>query len=117
MADLEYRITGGLGETIFPKRLPHLYRGETLSVYGRYPPGTRELALSITGEGHAGELKELIFREDVNDVPTVSSELALQWASQKLFHLISENTLRPSEKTVAEIRRLSDRYNLYVPYM
>jgi len=117
VADLEYHVTGGLGDEVYPKRLPHIYRGETLSVYGRYPAGVRELALSIVGRGLRGRIEELIFRTDLSKAPRASSRLAVEWASQKLFHLISEYALRPSPDLYARIRALSAQYKLYVPYL
>ncbi len=117
IADLEYHVTGGLGGEIYPKQLPHLYRGETLSVYGRYPAGTGELALSLVGRDAQGRLEEFLFRSNVKKAPKASARLAVEWASQKLYHLISRNTLAPDPSVVAQVRRIAEQYNLFVPYL
>ena len=67
-------------------------------------------------DAHAQE-EELIFRGNVRKAPKGSADLLLDWASQKIYHLISENTMRPSAATVSEIRRLSEQYHLQVPYL
>jgi Mg-chelatase subunit ChlD len=117
VGDLKYRITGGMGESIFPQKLPHLYRGETLSVYGRYPKGTGELAIQIIGKDASGKLEELIYRGNLDHAAKIDSSLALDWASQKIFYLISLKTLDPNADTDPEIKRLARQYKLYVPYL
>ena len=39
------------------------------------------------------------------------------WAAQKIFCLIAECVYAPAPEQTAEIRRLADRYKLYVPYL
>ena len=116
VSDLGYHVTGGLGGEIYPKNLPHLYRGETLSVYGKFSPGTEEVAVSVVGVDANGQEEELIYRGNVRKAEKGNAGLQLDWASQKIYHLISENTLKPSEDAVKEIRRLSIEHNLIVPY-
>ena len=116
VADLEYHITGGLAGEIFPKRLPHLYRDGTLAIYGRFPADTKEIALSVVGRDAAGELEELIFRGNLADCPQAPSRLPLDWAAQKIFHLIGLRTLQPSQEIDEQVRQLADQYNMYVPY-
>ncbi len=116
VSDLKYHIADGLDEDVFPKRLPHLYRGETLSVYGRYPKGAEEIAVSVTGRDIDGNIEELIFRGSIADAGRDSPQLALDWAAQKIFHLIGLRTLDPSPQIQAEIRQVAQKYNLYVPY-
>jgi len=114
--DVRYHVTGDLAAEIFPKTLPHLYRGETLSVYGRYPSGTQEIALQVYGRDAEGKLEELVFRGSVLDAPRASPQLALDWAAQKVFHLIGERTLKPAPEIDVQIRQVAERYNLFIPY-
>ncbi len=117
ISDLDYRITGGMGDTIYPRRLPHLYRGETLSVYGRYPAGTEELAIQIIGRNAQGQLEELIFRGKIGMARKQASDLAVNWAIQKAYFLISQQTFSPSAQRQDEIRNLAKKYNLFIPYL
>lgn len=115
--DLKYNITGGMRDSLYPKRLPHLYRGETLSVYGRYPEGTDKIAIQIIGRDAQGKLEELIFRGDLSQAPAGGGGLEIDWAAQRIFYLLARRTLHPSEEVSAEIRRLARQYNIYVPYL
>ncbi|MBN2449904.1 MAG: hypothetical protein JXR77_05925 [Lentisphaeria bacterium] len=120
VADLRYQAAGGLDDGMFPKRLPHLYRGETLSLFGRYQEGVEELTLSMLGRDGTGKQRELIFRRAFADCPEGGQELAQNWAAQKVFHLIGQRTLTTEEghraEINAEIAALAQRYALYVPY-
>ncbi|MBT3380459.1 MAG: VWA domain-containing protein [Lentisphaerae bacterium] len=116
VADLEYLAPEELRAEIFPKRLPHLYRGEALSIYGRFPPATEEIVISIVGRDASGDLEELIFRGKVAESEKASARLTLDWAAQKVFHLIGLRTLEPSPRLDQEVRELAQKYNLFVPY-
>ncbi len=117
LQDLRYNITGGMRGSLYPKRMPHLYRGETLSVYGRYPQGTDEIAIQIVGRDAQGKLEELIFRGELDKAPGGGNSLEIDWAAQRIFYLLARRTLHPSTEVTATIRRLARQYNIYVPYL
>jgi len=120
VADLRYQAPGGLEEGIFPKRLPHLYRGETLSIFGRFPAGMEEMTLSLVGRDGLGKHRELLFRRAFSDCPPAGRELAQQWGAQKVFHLIGQRTLATDpevrSRNTAEVSALAKQYSLFVPY-
>ncbi len=115
--NLKYQVRGHVSGTIYPKRLPHLYRQETLHIYGKYPPGAEEIVVQITGRNATGKLEELVYKGNVRNASTTKHNLAADWAAQKIFHLIAERTLAADRKVYGQkIRRLSRKYNLYIPY-
>lgn len=120
VADLRYQIPGGLDADVFPKRLPHLYRGETLSIFGRYPAGVDELTLSLLGRDGNGKQRELLFRRRFSECADAGRELAQHWGAQKIFHLIGRRTLATAPEVRAQftedISALAKDYSLYVPY-
>ena len=120
VADLHYQVPGGLQADIFPKRLPHLYRGETLSIFGRYPAGVDDLTLSLLGRDGNGRQRELLFHRKLSECPEVGRELAQNWGAQKIFHLIGQRTLTTDAKARArfteEIGTLAKGFSLHVPY-
>ena len=59
----------------------------------------------------------MVFRGNLKTAPRASSQLAVDWASQKVLHLVAANTLTPTPEFAKEIRRLADRFGLYVPYL
>ncbi len=117
VADLRWNATGGLAYDIYPKQLPHLYRNETLSLYGRYPPGAEKLGLQIIGRDAAGREQELVFSADVRQAPRAGAQIAKDWACQKIFHLLEARVLKPDPRQQEEIRRLAETYKIYVPYL
>jgi uncharacterized protein YegL len=116
VSDLRCRITGELLEDVYPRELPHLFRGFPLTVYGRFPDGTSEIGIQIMGFNAAGEKQELIVRQDLNLASAAGDTLPRQWAAQKLYYLVSERTIRNTPEIQASIDELSKRYDMEVPY-
>jgi hypothetical protein len=117
---VNYQVADGLSEDTFPRVLPHLYREETLSFYGRFPAGTEKINVRVAGRGGDGEPYELVFWKPIKECLRGSPEMAQQWAAQKVFHLVGQRVLTASvdEKTAIEgrIKAIADKFNLYVPY-
>jgi hypothetical protein len=119
VADPRWQAIGGLGAEMFPKQLPHLYREEVLSVYGRYAPGTSDVALQVIGRDAAGRAQELVWRGDLRTAAPAGPELPKVWASQKVYHLLAERVLHPARAAAleAELRELAKRFGLPIPYL
>ena len=116
VSDLRCQITGKLLDDIYPRELPHLFRGYPLTVYGRFPKGADEIAIQIIGYDINGEREELIIRHSLSEAVVADSILATQWAVQKIYYLVGERTVRNSPEIQAEIDALSSRYGIVVPY-
>ncbi len=117
VANLDYSLTGAPETEVFPKKLPQLYRGQTLSIYGRFPRSNKEIAIQVVGRGADGTLQEFVFRGNVAKAPDIGRELTYDWVAQKIFHLIVQNTLKPSPAMTAELNSLRRKYNLEIPYL
>jgi hypothetical protein len=114
VADLKYAALNDMGSEIFPKRLPHLFRGEVLSIWGYYPPGAKEVVLSITGRDAGGSPLELMFRKSFAEAERGDEQLVNRWIFQKLSHLKGQSIL-DSEKSAAyekEIRQMAERFKI-----
>lgn len=116
VADLQYDLSGSLEREVYPRRLPHLYRGETLSIYARYPRGLKNIGLRLTGISAEGGTKELMYMGDLAQAKKATPDLAYDWIGQKVFSLVISNVLSPREQYAREIRRLKDKYDLQIPY-
>jgi Ca-activated chloride channel family protein len=118
--DLEYMVEGQVGKQIFPRRLPHLYRQETLEILGQYGPQDTELVFTLNGKDADGQVRDLVFRRKYQDCPTATQELPMQWASKKVFHLLAQKTLSEDQQEQArlnrEIQALVLKFKLYNPY-
>jgi Ca-activated chloride channel family protein len=117
VADLRYRATGVLAKESYPKQLPHLYRGKTLSLYGRYDEGVDTVGMQLIGRDADGKDQELVFRGNLKTAPRTGPQLAADWAAQKVFFLLVERVMTPTPEITAEIRKLAERYKLLVPYL
>ncbi len=112
--------TGADVNEIFPRSLPHLYRNQTLRLFGRYQNKADTLTLSITGRDAEGRLRDLVFRRKLDQCPEGAPTLPAQWAGQKILFLLarlnlSDNTAEQSNLT-KRIEELKKQYSILSPY-
>ncbi len=115
-ADVTFKITGVDESQIFPKKLPHLFRGHPLRVYGRVRSGTEEVGIQVKGRNSSGGVDELVTRITTAQATRAGRDLEYNWAAQKIYHLLGENILDRSETHRPDIIRLAQQYNILVPY-
>jgi len=104
-------------ESVFPKELPDFFKGQGVTVYGRYDPAkNKDFAMRLTGL--AGDRnKEVIFKADLEEAQTGDASIAKDWALRKVYYLIGEMTrLGPQPELVAELDRLHKDYGLKTSY-
>ncbi len=104
-------------ENVFPKELPDFFKGQGVTVYGRYDPVENpDFAMRLTGV--AGDRrKEVIFRADLGEAQTGDVSIAREWALRKIYYLIGEMTrVGPQPEIVAELDRLHREYGLQTSY-
>jgi len=124
VTDLNYKFMGEQNN-IFPKKLPHLYRKHTLSIFGTFNPEKEESLIQVLGNSSGGS-RQLIYKLKYNEATQADSTLAKHWASQKIFHLIGKLNERENaddgkwteeEKTaIREIYKLKAQFKVYIPY-
>lgn len=117
VADLEYQVSSNLSYDTFPKRLPNLHKGKTLSVYGRYPVGTNNIGLRITGMDTSGTRREIVFGGSLSDADTAGKNLPKKWAEQYIYHLYSLITVEYKDSLKKEILRTAKQFKLNLPYL
>lgn len=102
---------------VYPKQIPDFYRGQVVTVYGRFDPNRdREFAMRLTGL--AGERKkEVVFKADLNKAVKGDENIARNWAFRKIYHLIGEIT-RSGEtpELLGQIRGLARQYGIKTSY-
>lgn len=118
--DLKYMAAGDVGKELYPKAIPHLYRRETLAIFGRFGPLDEELVLTLSGRDATGAKRDLVFRRRYRDCLPAGPELPQQWAAQKILHLLAERALlvdsQAREHQQREIRRVAAEHKVFVPY-
>lgn len=102
---------------VYPRALPDFYKGQVVTLYGRYNPET-EGNLVVRLDGRAGdEAREMVLTADLGTAPQGGPEIARQWAFEKTYHLIGEvSRLGETPELMGEIRRLSREYGVRSSY-
>jgi Mg-chelatase subunit ChlD len=102
---------------VFPSVLPDFYRGQPVTVYGRFDPKKdREFFMRLSGRA-ADRKKELIFRTDLREAAGADREIARSWAFQKAYHLIGEISRQgETPELLGQLQELSQKYNIRTSY-
>lgn len=118
--DMQYTVPGLVSENVFPRTLPHLYRNESLRLWGRFQDVNDELVLSLSGRDASLRRRELIFRRRYAECPAGDKDLPSVWAGQKIIYLLALKTCTDNPDEAAayanEILDLTRRYGVYAPY-
>jgi Ca-activated chloride channel family protein len=115
MVDLELEFEGPAVHSLYPKRLPDLYRDGEVVVMGRYSkPGRGRVKLTGRVAGKKKTLGlDVVFPPAREQYATVEK----LWASRRTGHLLASINLRGhDEETVREVTRLGIVYNLVTPF-
>jgi hypothetical protein len=118
--DLKYTAEGPVSQEIFPRALPHLYRNESLRLFGRFRSIDDELVLTLAGKDADLKTRDLIFRRHYRECPPASKELPREWAGQKILFLLAQRNSTENQTLIArynaEINALTREYGVYMPY-
>lgn len=118
--DLKYTAEGPVSQEIFPRSLPHLYRNESLRLFGRFRNIEDELVLTLAGKDADLKIRDLIFRRRYRECPPASKELPREWAGQKILFLLALRNSTEDQRLIArynaEINALTREYGVYTPY-
>jgi|GEM_PF-965885 hypothetical protein len=118
--DMKYLAEGKVSRTIYPRDLPHLYRRETLELYGQFDSDDTELVLTLSGYDAKNQRRDLVFRRKYDECPEGGREIAQSWAAQKILHLRAAIILcTDAAKKAAmerEFKRLASDFGIIVAY-
>jgi hypothetical protein len=114
--DLIYNVTNELKDEVYPKELPHLYRSHPLRLYGKIDADISEIAIQVVGRNIRGRKEELVRRLNLADAEPASSDIAYQWALQKIYYLINRSVTNRMHDAEDTIRSLIRKYNISIPY-
>lgn len=116
LTDVEWSIDGGVKTSeVYPKKLPDLFRGETLALFGRYE-GEGKARLKLSGKMN-GNRVDYAFDLDLPREDTRYDFLPPLWGARAVGYLLEEIRLRgESKELVDEVVRLSKKYGILTPY-
>ncbi|RKU35889.1 hypothetical protein C6495_04790 [Candidatus Poribacteria bacterium] len=102
-------------KSLYPQRLPDLFRGSQLTVLGRYETAGDTLLKLIGDIG--GEKQEFSNSAQFPENQADYGFLPRLWAQRKVAYLVDEVRLNgENEELVNEIVRLSEKYGIMSPY-
>lgn len=118
--NLEYVSDARSVREIYPRKLQHLYRNSDVKLYGKYGAGDSSIVLDIIGYDGQNQRRNMIFQCVYAECQRTKEPLESMWGARKILDLVSEKMMatdEPSRKRIdAEIREISNKYNLAVPY-
>ena len=118
--DMRYLAEGKVSKNIYPRHLPHLYRHETLAIYGRFDPDDTELVLTLSGYDAKNQHRDLVFRRRYDECGEGPELMKQHWAAQKIMHTRAEITLCTDAKRRQaldrECRHLANDYGIMINY-
>ena len=115
LADLEYRFSGDSAAEVYPATLTHLYLDRPLRLVGRCPLDQASAVLQIVGES-GPQRRDMVFALDLAGAENGGEGLRREWVAQKIYRLINDHIETGRAATLQEIRDLSSRHNVPLPY-
>ena len=100
---------------IYPERLPDLYKGSQLVVFGRYK-GQGDVAVRLTGDVE-GQKREIVADASFPVVESGNDYLPRLWAVRRVGYILDEIRLHgENEELKGEVVDLSKQYGILTPY-
>jgi Ca-activated chloride channel family protein len=116
MANLKIITEPGLHFTqIYPKELPDLFKGSSITVLGRYEGiGKKNITLEGTLKGKTVRYN---CEYDFSDIEAKNDFIPPLWAARKVGYLLDQLRLNgESKEVIEELIELSKKYGIVTPY-
>ncbi len=102
---------------VFPRRLPDLFYGSQIEVFGRYRADSAGRTNILLTGAMGGGSKTFELAADFPEVKRGTEYLASLWASRKIGYLLDEIRLKgPSKELIDEVVKLSLEYGILTEY-
>jgi len=112
---VRYRVSGLNPEEMYPRLLPDFFRDMEFTLYGKYTDEAQFL-LQLRGDKNE-KTNELIVVGDLKDAGKGDHIIALKWAYNKIYHLISQLEYDQDNKEIIhEIKKLSKDFGIKTSY-
>jgi hypothetical protein len=112
--DVKLAFNGGDVYDLEPAKLPNLYHGQPVRMYGRYrQTGAANMKLTATVLGKEIEQTMELKLPEQNDA---NPEIERMWASRKVERLLGEERKAGSQMHQGEVVRLCEGYSIVSPY-
>ncbi|MCP4639790.1 MAG: VWA domain-containing protein [bacterium] len=104
-------------DNVFPKEIPDFYKGQAVTVYGRFDPeSNEEFAMRLRGVAVKAP-KEVVFKAGFKGANTGNAQIARDWAFRRIYSIIGEMCrVGETPELLAELRALSQKYDIKTSY-
>ncbi|MEW6355872.1 MAG: VIT domain-containing protein [Planctomycetota bacterium] len=100
---------------MYPRRLPDLFKGAQLTLFGRYRE-SGDVAIRLTGDV-GGKKKEIVYEGTFAASNADNEFIKRLWATRKVGYLLDEIRLHGENPELkGEVIRLSKEFNIQTPY-
>lgn len=115
MTDVNFDFGSVNVNSVYPKRLPALYRGGEIAILGRFK-GSGPTAVTLTGNV-GGEKRTITLNAQFPTRDIGNSYLPRVWATRKIGHLLEDVRLSGhNPEMIKEIVELAQRHGIVTPY-
>jgi Ca-activated chloride channel family protein len=116
LADVRLDISGSARTSqVYPRDMPDLYRGSTLTAVGRYR-GSGPVVITLSGRVN-GRAETFTFHADFPAESMGHDFLPPLWAARRVGFLLDQIRLHGEEKELAEeVTHLARQYGIVTPY-
>ncbi len=116
LTDLKLKFDRSISEyQVYPKQLPDLFRGSSVSVLGRYK-GDGKAKVTLTGQLN-GQSKTFDYQANFVDKEEKHDFIPPVWASRAVGYLLDQIRLHGEDKElVDEVTDLAKKYGIVTPY-
>jgi len=115
LVNVRYQFSALDASEVYPKHLPDFYRNTEFVVYGKFQDEDR-FSIRVAGE-IKDRTKEFIFSKNLSEAKEGDRDIAMNWAFNKFYHLISRITLEgPDESLKQELDELRRKFGIQSPY-
>lgn len=116
LSDIRLAFSGNVrAARIYPRELPDLYRGSSLTVVGRYQ-GAGRARITVSGLVN-NRPQEFVFQADFPSLAAENDFLQPLWAARRVGFLLDEIRLHGEDRElVDEVANLARQYGIVTPY-
>lgn len=116
LTDLRYRFTHDSACEAYPVVLSHLFLDRPLVLYGRFPRDKQEVVFQVVGQS-GGRAFDFFFRLPLDQVETGDTDIRLQWARHRMYHLVGEHMRTGDASVLRELFETARQFGLEIPYL
>ena len=115
LTDLSVLFSSSSRAEVYPQLVSHLCADEPIEIWGKCPADQQELVFSIRGL-NASTVYESVFRLDLGKAAKLKETTRTEWATRRMYALISAYTQKRTPALKAEIHAFADKYQIAIPY-